>query len=748
MEMSHPRLLHTKLMPPRPARNLLRRARVMELVATSAEFPLTLLLAGPGYGKSTVLTALLADNCPTAWLSLEEEDSTPQRFLTYLVHSFARISAELTRRPVALLEQQPDDNPTAILDALLNAIAAWDQPLRLVIDDAQTLNNRPETLALLERFLAHIPTCLTTLVATRHPLDLPLLNDWHLRGNLLTIDRQALAFSHAELLTLFNDTWRQPLTPQQAAQLIERTEGWPIVLPLIHRRLQQSETIDTALETLSASGGNLFQFLTQQVLERLSAETRHFLRTTAVLRHLDPAICDYVRGATDSATYLRQLRETGLFVTVLDGSRLRYHHLFRDLLYHQLAAPERVVAHERAGRFLVENGDAEGAIEQFVAAGNSAEIARLLDQHGHNLIAAGRLHSVAAWIGGLQPEQLTVHPNLLLQLGDIARLQSRFDSALAWYEQAETHYRSDNNRLAAGRALRGQARVYLDTVRPAQAEKLLQEALKLADGQEDRAGRARLLDLLAENLLNQGHVEQAQTYQRQARQLLQEGPSSAEIPVRLMLRTGRLHTARQILETRAEQERADPILRPRSHRETLLLLSLIAAMQGDHKTAMRCAREGTDRARQFDSPFTLSVGYMRQGAAWLLHKNEAGYVAAQRCFEQAIDVSNRLDLPRLRVEALWGLTQVHGFQGRVATALESAETAIKIARAAGDQWIAACIELTLGASLVLADHPDRARTALANAAPPCRRLRRPSRHCARPSLAVSALATAGRQRAA
>jgi thioredoxin-like negative regulator of GroEL len=80
-----------------------------------------------------------------------------------------------------------------------------------------------------------------------------------------------------------------------------------------------------------------------------------------------------------------------------------------------------------------------------------------------------------------------------------------------------------NNLPAIGQALRGQARVYLDTVNATQADALLQEALRLSEGQEDRESRARLLDLLAENMLNLGRLEQAQAYQAQAPNCVRKG---------------------------------------------------------------------------------------------------------------------------------------------------------------------------------------------------------------------------------
>jgi tetratricopeptide (TPR) repeat protein len=91
---------------------------------------------------------------------------------------------------------------------------------------------------------------------------------------------------------------------------------------------------------------------------------------------------------------------------------------------------------------------------------------------------------------------------LLNQLGDLARLHSRFDEALGWYQQAEDMWRERGQHEGVARGLRGQARVYLDTVNPSQAEELLQQSIRLTDGIEGRESQARIYELLAENKLN------------------------------------------------------------------------------------------------------------------------------------------------------------------------------------------------------------------------------------------------------
>ena len=69
---------------------------------------LTLISAPAGFGKTTLVSEWLAapsERAPAAWLALDEGDSDPTRFLTYLVAALQTIVAEATwRRGVGLLE--------------------------------------------------------------------------------------------------------------------------------------------------------------------------------------------------------------------------------------------------------------------------------------------------------------------------------------------------------------------------------------------------------------------------------------------------------------------------------------------------------------------------------------------------------------------------------------------------------------------------------------------------------------------
>ena len=321
-----------------------------------------------------------------------------------------------------------------------------------------------------------------------------------------------------------------------------------------------------------------------------------------------------------------------------------------------------------------------------------------------------------AYLDELPPDILQAHPNLLTYLGDLTRLHSRFQEALGWYQQAEAIWREQGLPEGIGRALRGQARIYLDTVNPSRAEEILQQALRLSDGTADREAQARLYELLAENKLNAGKPQEAEQLRQQAQALRQEGPHDSELLFRVLIRTGRLEEARTKLEARAQAEQKNPVQTPRAHRETQLLLAIIYAFQGQAERAYQTAVEGTRRGVELDSPFVIAVGHMRQGHGLMLLPGQDRYTRARAQFEKTIEYSMSLAIPRLRIEANWGLCRAYGYQGDLTKAQELAQKGIEIATQYGDEWIASLIRLALGASFTMASRYESAGDWLERAA--------------------------------
>ena len=612
-------VIQSQLIPPQAGRKgLLPRPRLQERLRTVLDYPLVLVQAGTGYGKSTLLAELSSQVNNFFWYTITEPDRDPLLFLAHLLSAFNQGGVGLGESALRVLEESGGRVTTASLTPLINSLTiGLDGPVVMVLDDYHLVMDVPEIAALVERLVDYHPPNFCLILATRQIPANPAIKRWRVKGKVQTILSADLAFTVDEIQTLFSDQYRLPMQRNQAERLAEETDGWVIALQMVWQSLQSGAmpSLDQAVEHFPDTLEDLFDYLANDVLARQPQPVQKFLLTSAVLRQMDAQACDALTGG-GSAEMLTWLYETGFFIELVGEGTYRYQRLFHDFLRTQIQLdPEQArELHHLAAAYYDGHFPEEG-IYHLLQAGDFDTVAAWVERMGNNLVELGRYDSLLGWLSHLPVEIWPNHPALHLLKGDVLRLRSDFEGALEQYQGAEAIYTRQMDRLGHALALRGQAQVYLDTIRPMKADSLLEDALRLLEPQEYRSVTAGLLDQLAENRLNLGHPDQAQALHHEAQLLRAESdPGDLYLEARALLRTGQLAAARKILEERAEQERLNAGSRPqRFHRETLLLLSLICILQGDVATAEAAAREGIRTGQRLQSGFVESVGLMRLG---------------------------------------------------------------------------------------------------------------------------------------
>src|SRR5512146_1538907 len=89
-------LLSTKLYIPAPRPGVVPRPRLIHLLDAGRDGKLTLVSAGPGFGKTTLLSEWIAAlGRPAAWISLDRSDNDPTHFLAYLIAALQKIHPEV-----------------------------------------------------------------------------------------------------------------------------------------------------------------------------------------------------------------------------------------------------------------------------------------------------------------------------------------------------------------------------------------------------------------------------------------------------------------------------------------------------------------------------------------------------------------------------------------------------------------------------------------------------------------------------
>jgi LuxR family maltose regulon positive regulatory protein len=416
-------LLQTKLYIPPLRPNLVPRPHLIERLNQGLQLgrKLTLVSAPAGFGKTTLVSEWIAGNeRPVAWLSLEEGDNDPSRFLAYLVAALQTVVADIGKGMVADL-QSPQPPPTeSILTALLNEITAVPDNFILVLDDYHLIDAAPVNASTsidiaLSFLLEHQPPQMHLVIATREDPQLPLAR-LRARGQLTELRAVDLRFTSSEAAEFLNRMMGLNLSAEDIAALENRTEGWIAGLQLAALALQGPismqgrDDVASLIESFSGSHRFVLDYLIEEVLEQQSQSVQTFLLQTAVLDRLTGSLCNALTGQSNGQKTLEMLDRANLFIVPLDNERrwYRYHHLFADLLRQRLrqTQPDRLpILHRRASEWYEQKGFVNEAIDHALRGEYFERAAYLIeDEFGVNY-EHGDQTILRRWLAEL-PEEL------------------------------------------------------------------------------------------------------------------------------------------------------------------------------------------------------------------------------------------------------------------------------------------------------------------------------------------------------
>ncbi|HKX30900.1 MAG TPA: LuxR C-terminal-related transcriptional regulator [Blastocatellia bacterium] len=514
-------VLTTKVSIPPLRHDWVLRPRLIKQLDQGLERKLTLVSAPAGFGKTTLVSSWLhglEDRLPTetciAWLSLEEDDNGPIRFLTHFIAALQRVNSGVGQTVQALLELPRIPKLTHLMTLLINDLAALQWQIVLVLDDYHVITH-PDLQNATSFFLEHLPSHCHVIMATREEPTLPLAR-WRAQWEVLEIRLQDLRFTGEETTTFLNWTMGLTLAPEIMQSLEERTEGWIAglqIAALSLRGQEQSPRFDHAgwdIEAFSGGHRYIIDYLAAEVLRQQPAELRAFLRQTAILDRFNASLCDSLTGRDDSQLMLAQLEKANLFLIPLDDERhwYRYHHLFADFLRTDLTCAEQIALHRGASQWFEQEGLASEAIKHALAAQDGAMAVRLIRNHAEETLRLGGFNTILGWVNALPDEVVRKHSDLSAHKAWILYLQGEIASATLYATLATENDRPEDPPVQRGMLLSFRSYLALHRGQPEQAVKLAEEALVLL-GETDSFYRTTALSHLGQGQRFSGDREAA-----------------------------------------------------------------------------------------------------------------------------------------------------------------------------------------------------------------------------------------------
>ncbi len=440
-------LLKTKLHIPHRRPDMVPRPLLIKQLNERIQRKLTLIAAPAGYGKTNLasewthsLQSEDTSNNRITWLSLEEADSEPIRFLSYVIAALQQVAPEIGVGALSLFEMAQSPPINTVLNELINDIAGLDYHIMLVLDDYHVISH-PEIHEALRYLVEHQPHQMHLVITSREdpPLPLPRLRA---RGEMAEIRMHDLRFSLDKTTQFFSHSMKLDLESEVISVLEARTEGWIAGLQLVGIVLKNLPDHQAFMDTFSGSHRYVLDYLTDEVLQSQDEEVRQFLVQTAILKRFNTDICQAVTGNPNSQFILEQLEQTNMFIVPLDHERVwyRYHHLFADSLLTELSKAEASELYKKASAWHEANDMIFEAVTYALDSADPEFMVDMIDValQQETIWSSGNLVLYSSWLEKLPAQVLANRPRLSLNAAFVLYLSGRFDDALQLIALAET----------------------------------------------------------------------------------------------------------------------------------------------------------------------------------------------------------------------------------------------------------------------------------------------------------------------
>ena len=458
----HDQLLATKFFIPASSHALIPRPRLIELLNTSLECPLTLVSAPAGFGKTTLLSTWVQSLPPErpriAWVSLDEGDNEPVLFWMYVLTALDSQQPGLCTQLVTYLQTQQAPPLRSVLQTLINRLAEQSEQFLLILDDYHLVTEQAVHTSL-TYLVEHLPPQLHLILATRAdpPLPISLLRA---RGQLLEVRTDQLRCSPDEVMAFLKKTASIQLSQDMVEEVATRTEGWLVGLQLLGLSLQGHADPGDLLEEVSGSQRYIFDYLIEEVFQSQSASVQTFLLHTSILERLSAPLCDAILQQSGSQQMLEQLERANLFVVSLDTQRrwYRYHALFTEALRHRLEQTQPAfvpILHHRASQWYAQHGRLNEAISHAITAQEWQWAADLIEQVYTRIWGNSEHAMLRRWLEKLPAEVMRSRPRLCLAYAKTLFMVSSYTTMESWLQDAETALRGTSPALTNETAATG-----------------------------------------------------------------------------------------------------------------------------------------------------------------------------------------------------------------------------------------------------------------------------------------------------
>ena len=377
--------------PPVSEQSVVRKTLLDEL-SSSSQYPLILVTAPMGYGKSSLISHWVHENNPHYfWYSLDEFDNDFNQFIHYLSNAIPKTKSAFHKNIRTLINAQNQPSLQNFVALFANEFNDKKHQFQIVLDDYHRIENTKIHnffIELLKFPLVKTQFVIITRVTPPFPIQM-----WKLKNKIVELKTNDLAFDLEELESYIKLHSKYTYTPAQLASLLKNTEGWVSGLKLWLLSKKDKNQI-TPIASKEHNSFDLIKDLVLEILNQYPIERSVILKLSTLNKFNSSLVEELVLPENKSRVknVISLLEKSNLFLIPLDNNSnwFRLHHMFQEYLHHILAQEisknEYLKIHTKVSDWFVKNDFLFEAIEHAIKAKEISTAIHLFSSIRHQLL--------------------------------------------------------------------------------------------------------------------------------------------------------------------------------------------------------------------------------------------------------------------------------------------------------------------------------------------------------------------------
>ncbi|ADL13352.1 BTAD domain-containing putative transcriptional regulator [Acetohalobium arabaticum] len=433
-------------------------------------YPLTIIEAKAGYGKTTSLVGFIHQeySADFYWYSIEKAEVNIISFWSNICRAIGFREEEITDLLDELIIEL-NQGGIGVEEVVVHLINLLINKLNgnkyLIIDNFYVACEDKDIIDSLNYFIKFLPSSVHLILLTRLEVNFPSLYSWQIERRVLKIEEENFILNRQQIEEFALLQYDLQLTSERIEEILKESEGWILAVDLMLREMDKGNNPEEVMAEDSKSFSLLVEYFNCEVLDYLSDKDPYlinFLLQTSILKKLEVDICNQLLDINISQQILEQLLSSQAFLYQIDDDDgYCYHNLFKEFLeYTAKQKYDYNLLHNKAKEIYYNEGRDDGVVYHILQVGDEEEIVKLVIENISDWKEREKFNLLEKCLDFLSQDTYLSHPYLHIYQGDIYYQEEEYDLAAKEYQTAREYFQDQQNKKGLISALFKLSRLY------------------------------------------------------------------------------------------------------------------------------------------------------------------------------------------------------------------------------------------------------------------------------------------------